>query len=110
MSASKARPGSFEMPIYEYRCQKCGQHLEVIQRFSDRPLSSCKSCGGPLTKLISQSSFRLKGSGWYLTDYARKGARPDGKKEASKPAASDSPDEGAKEKSAKGAGGGGSEP
>ena len=60
------------MPIYEYRCGKCGKHLEVIQKFSDKPLKSCPDCKGRLTKLISQTSFQLKGSGWYLTDYARK--------------------------------------
>jgi putative FmdB family regulatory protein len=105
-----APPESLEMPIYEYRCRKCEEHLEVVQRFSDRPLSKCKSCGGPLTKLISQSSFHLKGSGWYVTDYARKGAEAGGKKEASKPAASDPPKKGAKEKVTKDAGGGGGDP
>lgn len=60
------------MPIYEYRCEKCGNQLEIIQKFSDRPLKSCPSCKGKLTKLISQAAFQLKGSGWYVTDYARK--------------------------------------
>ncbi|MEW5975408.1 MAG: zinc ribbon domain-containing protein [Acidobacteriota bacterium] len=64
------------MPIYEYRCEKCGEHLEVIQKFSDKPLRSCPSCKGRLTKLISQTSFQLKGSGWYVTDYARKTSSP----------------------------------
>src|SRR6266404_2850464 len=60
------------MPIYEYRCEKCGDQFEIIQKFSDRPLKSCPSCKGKLTKLISQAAFQLKGSGWYVTDYARK--------------------------------------
>jgi putative FmdB family regulatory protein len=60
------------MPIYEYICQDCGQETEVIQRFSDPPLAVCGSCSGRLEKKISVSSFHLKGSGWYLTDYARK--------------------------------------
>jgi len=60
------------MPIYEYRCERCGKHFEVIQKFSDKPLEKCSSCGGVLTKLISQTSFQLKGSGWYATDYAGK--------------------------------------
>lgn len=60
------------MPIYEYRCEKCGSHFEVIQKFSDSPLKTCSSCKGRLTKLISQTSFQLKGSGWYVTDYAGK--------------------------------------
>jgi putative FmdB family regulatory protein len=58
------------MPIYEYECTKCGVHEEVIQKFSDKPLVTCSRCSGKLQKLISQSSFHLKGSGWYVTDYA----------------------------------------
>ena len=65
------------MPIYEYRCQECGQEFEVIQKFSDEPLSQCKSCNGSVSKLISQTSFRLKGSGWYVTDYAKGRSGPD---------------------------------
>ncbi len=60
------------MPIYEYICRDCGRETEVIQRFSDAPLSVCGDCSGRLEKKISVSSFHLKGSGWYLTDYARK--------------------------------------
>ena len=60
------------MPIYEYSCKKCGDVIEKIQKFSDPPLKKHPGCGGSLTKLISQSSFQLKGSGWYATDYAGK--------------------------------------
>jgi len=60
------------MPIYEYQCETCGQIEEVIQRFSDAPLTTCPHCSGKLHKLISHSSFHLKGSGWYVTDYANK--------------------------------------
>ena len=60
------------MPIYEYQCTACGEIEEAIQKFSDKPLTSCKHCSGKLTKLISQSSFHLKGTGWYVTDYASK--------------------------------------
>ena len=60
------------MPIYEYECSKCGKIDEVIQKFSDKPLSKCKHCSGKLHKLISQSSFHLKGTGWYITDYANR--------------------------------------
>ena len=60
------------MPIYEYECTSCGRIEEAIQKFSDRPLTSCKHCAGKLNKLVSQSSFHLKGSGWYVTDYAGK--------------------------------------
>ena len=60
------------MPIYEYRCAKCGEVFEALQKFSDAPLSQCKFCDGTVERLISSSSFQLKGSGWYLTDYAKK--------------------------------------
>ena len=59
------------MPIYEYRCEKCGKTFEVLQRFSDDPLKVHEGCGGEVEKLISQSAFQLKGSGWYVTDYAK---------------------------------------
>jgi putative FmdB family regulatory protein len=81
------------MPIYEYSCSKCGEVIERIQKFSDPPLRKHAGCGGTLTKLISQSAFQLKGTGWYVTDYARaehKGkasADKDGGESESKPAA-----------------------
>ena len=78
------------MPIYEYRCEKCGSHFEVIQKFSDKPLKFCSNCKGRLTKLISQTSFQLKGSGWYVTDYAKSGKTASKSDESSKPAAESS--------------------
>ena len=60
------------MPIYEYQCSKCGKVFEAFQKMSDKPLRHCKFCNGKVEQLISQSSFQLKGTGWYLTDYARK--------------------------------------
>lgn len=60
------------MPIYEYECLECGRIEEAIQKFSDRPRSRCTHCSGKLQKLVSHSSFHLKGSGWYVTDYAGK--------------------------------------
>ena len=60
------------MPIYEYQCQKCGEIEETLQKFSDKPLTKCKFCCGKLQKLVSHSSFHLKGSGWYVTDYANR--------------------------------------
>ena len=60
------------MPIYEYQCCKCGEIFEAFQKISDDPLTECKFCQGKVEKLISQSSFQLKGSGWYATDYAKK--------------------------------------
>ena len=60
------------MPIYEYECPKCGRIEEVLQKISDKPLTQCKHCSGKLHKLVSQSTFHLKGTGWYVTDYAGK--------------------------------------
>ena len=60
------------MPIYEYQCKKCGHQTELWQKFSDPPLARCDQCNGKMKKLISQSTFHLKGSGWYVTDYATK--------------------------------------
>ena len=75
------------MPIYEYRCEKCGT-FEATQRITDKPIGKCPTCKGKVKKLISHTSFQLKGSGWYITDYARKGKSGDGKSDdAAKPAA-----------------------
>ena len=60
------------MPIYEYQCQKCGT-FEATQKITDKPLNKCPTCKGKVRKLISNTSFQLKGTGWYITDYARKG-------------------------------------
>src|SRR3970282_2845513 len=60
------------MPIYEYKCQKCGI-IEITQRITDKSLGKCPTCKGKVKKLISHTSFQLKGTGWYVTDYARKG-------------------------------------
>jgi putative FmdB family regulatory protein len=60
------------VPIYEYQCTKCGEVFEAFQKITDKPLSQCKFCHAKVEKLISQSSFQLKGSGWYLTDYSRR--------------------------------------
>jgi len=62
--------GVKRMPIYEYQCSKCGHITEMWQKFSDPPFTTCDVCGGPVRKIISQNTFRLKGSGWYVTDYA----------------------------------------
>jgi len=59
------------MPIYEYKCEKCGEVFEVRQNFSDQPVTVHEKCRGPVEKLISRSAFQLKGSGWYATDYAK---------------------------------------
>ena len=60
------------MPLYEYQCKKCHSLMERIQKFSDSPLTVCPHCGGELEQLLSAAAVRFKGSGWYVTDYARK--------------------------------------
>ena len=66
------------MPLYEYQCKKCKHRFEQIQQFSDKPIRKCPECGGPLEKLISTSSVQFKGSGWYVSDYGRKGSSAQG--------------------------------
>ena len=82
------------MPIYEYRCLECGEHLEKLQKASDDPLTVCDSCGGKLEKQWSLSGFQFKGEGWYVTDYAGKKADKGEKveKDAEKKSTSDSTD------------------
>ena len=58
------------MPLYEYQCQKCGERVEIIQKFSDPPYTHCPKCGGDMKKLISSPAIQFKGSGFYKTDYA----------------------------------------
>jgi putative FmdB family regulatory protein len=64
------------MPMYEYRCDACGLVFEARQKFSDPPLTECRSCGGGVKKLISQASFALKGGGWHQHGYGEKAAQP----------------------------------
>jgi putative FmdB family regulatory protein len=78
------------MPLYEYQCETCGRRFEVIQRFSDPPVEVCQTCGGRVRKLLSAPAIQFKGSGWYVTDYPRKGMTDS---ETGAPA---KPDEGAK--------------
>ncbi len=67
------------MPFYEYECTKCHHQREVFQKITDPPISKCELCNGKMKKLISQSTFHLKGTGWYVTDYASKTGGNDGK-------------------------------
>ncbi len=62
------------MPNYEYLCKKCGHRFEQIRKFSDKHLKKCPECGGVLEQVISAPAVQFKGSGWYVTDYAKKGA------------------------------------
>lgn len=59
------------MPLYEYECQSCGRRTELLQRFSDDPLTICPECGGKVRKLLSAPAVQFKGTGWYVTDYGR---------------------------------------
>ena len=59
------------MPLYEYKCSSCDQVFEVLQRFSDPPLTTHENCGGPVQRLLSPPALQFKGTGWYVTDYAR---------------------------------------
>lgn len=86
------------MPLYEYQCKKCKHRFEKIQKFSDRQVKTCPQCGGAVEKLLSASAVQFKGSGWYVTDYARKGA---GSSEAG--AAPDAAKDGAKDGASAGA-------
>jgi putative FmdB family regulatory protein len=61
------------MPLYEYQCETCEHRFEVIQKYSDPLVTTCPTCGGPVRKLLSSPAFQFKGTGWYITDYARKG-------------------------------------
>jgi putative FmdB family regulatory protein len=70
-----------ELPLYEYECPKDGM-FELIRKFSDPPLAACPTCGGPIEKLLSAPAIQFKGTGWYITDYARKSSGVEGGKEA----------------------------
>jgi len=83
------------MPIYEYECSQCGNVLEVLQKFSDAPLKVCEHCSGSLHKIVSQSSFHLKGTGWYVTDYnTRSGTASEGNSTKAETKADSKPDSG----------------
>ena len=78
------------MPLYEYQCRKCHSLMERIQKFSDPPLTICPHCGGELEQLISAPAVQFKGSGWYVTDYAKGSAKDSGKSGNGSAAASSS--------------------
>jgi putative FmdB family regulatory protein len=79
------------MPLYEYQCQACLVRFERIRKFSDPPIEVCPNCGkGPVEKLVSSPAFQFKGTGWYVTDYSRKGESAS-KKEESGASTKDSP-------------------
>ncbi len=78
------------MPLYEYKCEGCGETFEIIQKFSDEPLTVHEKCGGPVHRLLSAPAFQFKGSGWYVTDYAKGNSSSPSKSEASDKSSSDS--------------------
>lgn len=82
------------MPIYEYKCTTCSHEFQAMQKFSDAPVRQCPACGAPVKKLISRSSFHLKGTGWYLTDYAKKNSPSASESESSSNSSTPSPDKG----------------
>lgn len=88
------------MPIYEYQCLSCGFKSEVMQRVGDPPPGACSECGGELRKLFSAPAFQFKGSGWYVTDYARKSEGKSGEK-SSKDSGKDAGKDASSESSAK---------
>jgi putative FmdB family regulatory protein len=77
------------MPVYEYQCRSCGKLHEIMQRYTDTPLAKCPECGGEMKKLISNTSFVLKGTGWYKTDYPSGGGRKAAESEQGKDAKPD---------------------
>jgi putative FmdB family regulatory protein len=90
------------MPLYEYQCENCGDVFELIQKFSDEPTTTHEKCGGKVHRLISKSALQFKGSGWYVTDYAKSGSTKPGngggsKKDGDSSAASGSSEGGSKE-------------
>ena len=72
------------MPLYEYECERCGGRFEVIQRFSDAPVAACRLCAGPVHRLLSPPSIHFKGTGWYVTDYSKKGGSPSAQSSSSR--------------------------
>lgn len=98
------------MPLYEYKCQSCGEIFEVIQKFVDTPLTVHEKCGGALERLVSSSALHFKGTGWYVTDYAGKSNGKDKhSKEAKKDGSSTSGSDSSSKTESKPAGGSSSE-
>src|SRR5579863_10526150 len=97
------------MPLYEYKCKKCGHQFEKIQKFSDRMVRKCPDCGGVVEQMISAPAVQFKGTGWYVTDYAKKsggqsssdGGRKDSKKEDKSKSDSSAKESASKESSTK---------
>src|ERR1051325_2716662 len=96
---SSTRPTQISfMPLYEYQCKKCGHKFERIQRFSDPLVKKCPECGGKVEQVLSAPAVQFKGSGWYVTDYARKPAGGSAKSESSDGKSDSAKDSGSKDK------------
>ena len=80
------------MPLYEYQCESCAHRFERIQKFSDPPVDTCPQCGSPVRKLLSSPAIQFKGSGWYITDYAKKSGAPSESKSGSSDTKTESKD------------------
>ena len=108
------------MPLYEYQCDACSHRFEVIQKFSDAQVAACPACGGAVQKLLSSPAIQFKGSGWYITDYARggktdsattgAGEKPAGEKPTGSTGASDAKPESKSESKSESKGSGGQSP
>ena len=96
------------MPLYEYECEGCGKRFELIRKFSDPPVETCFSCGGHVRKLLSSPAIQFKGTGWYITDYARKNSPSGSSFEEAKGSKDESAKSEAKSGSTSGATSGGS--
>lgn len=84
------------MPLYEYQCKKCRHIFEKIRQFSDPPIKKCPKCGGAVEQLLSAPAVQFKGSGWYVTDYARSGSGKAKASDSASASASSSEKDGAK--------------
>ena len=89
------------VPLYEYQCKKCKHKFEKIQKFSDRPIKKCPECGGKVEQMISAPAVQFKGSGWYVTDYAKKSSGASSSKSDSDGKGDSNKDSGKKETKAK---------
>jgi len=87
------------MPLYEYRCDKCGKTFEVMQKFADAPLEVHENCGGCVERLLSAPALQFKGSGWYVTDYARGSSKGSGESKSSESKSETKSDSGSETKS-----------
>jgi putative FmdB family regulatory protein len=87
------------MPLYEYKCKKCGHQFEKIQKFSDKMVKKCPECGGVVEQMISAPAVQFKGSGWYVTDYAKKSSSPGSSGESGSSSSKDKSDDKSKSES-----------